>query len=37
MEEASEVKADPRRSLPSIDRLVRSLRAAAPELPAWTT
>ena len=37
MEEASEVKTDPRRSLPSIDRLVRGLRAAAPELPAWTT
>jgi L-seryl-tRNA(Ser) seleniumtransferase len=35
MEEAGEVKRDPRRSLPSSDRLVRALRAAAPELPAW--
>jgi L-seryl-tRNA(Ser) seleniumtransferase len=37
MDEESAVKADPRRSLPSMDRLVRSLGAAAPELPAWTT
>jgi L-seryl-tRNA(Ser) seleniumtransferase len=37
MDEESAVKVDPRRSLPSMDRLVRRLGAAAPELPAWTT
>jgi L-seryl-tRNA(Ser) seleniumtransferase len=37
MEEAGAVKRDPRRSLPSSDRLVRALRAAAPELPAWVS
>jgi L-seryl-tRNA(Ser) seleniumtransferase len=35
MEEATQVKPDPRRSLPSSDRLARALRAAAPELPDW--
>ncbi len=35
MEEASQVKPDPRRSLPSSDRLARALREAAPELPDW--
>ncbi len=37
MNEASAVKTDPRRSLPSLDRLVRAVRAVTPELPAWAT
>jgi L-seryl-tRNA(Ser) seleniumtransferase len=37
MEEAGAVKRDPRRSLPSSDRLVRALRTAAPELPTWAS
>ena len=27
---------DPRRGLPSVDRLVRALEQARPELPGWT-
>ncbi len=31
----SPVKSDPRRGLPSVDRLVRELRAARTDLPSW--
>ncbi|MEN8182587.1 MAG: L-seryl-tRNA(Sec) selenium transferase [Myxococcota bacterium] len=35
MDPGSQVKEDPRRSLPAVDRLVGALREAAPGLPAW--
>ncbi len=35
MDRRSEVKADPRRGLPSVDRLARRLQEGRPELPSW--
>lgn len=35
MDRRTEVKEDPRRDLPSVDRLARAVREARPELPAW--
>lgn len=36
MKPQSEVKPDPRRELPSVERLARSLRRHEPTLPKWT-
>jgi L-seryl-tRNA(Ser) seleniumtransferase len=35
MDSRPEVKSDPRRALPAVDRLARSLREAHPDLPGW--
>jgi L-seryl-tRNA(Ser) seleniumtransferase len=35
MDQASQVKADPRRALPSMDRILETLFEKAPELPLW--
>ncbi len=35
MDHGSPVKIDPRREIPAVDRLCRSVSAACPELPAW--
>ncbi len=35
MDHSSQVKADPRRAVPAVDRVVEALDAAHPELPAW--
>jgi L-seryl-tRNA(Ser) seleniumtransferase len=35
MEPSGEVKPDPRRGLPAVDRLVDRVRVAAPDLPEW--
>ena len=35
MDHSSQVKADPRRAVPAVDRVVEALEASHPELPAW--
>ncbi|MDH3211513.1 MAG: L-seryl-tRNA(Sec) selenium transferase [Myxococcales bacterium] len=35
MDPSREVKPDPRRALPAVDRLLSALRAAHPDLPGW--
>jgi L-seryl-tRNA(Ser) seleniumtransferase len=35
MDPRPQVKSDPRRSLPAVDRLARSLRETSPDLPDW--
>ena len=35
MDPSSQVKSDPRRAIPAVDRLARSVREAHPELPGW--
>jgi len=35
MDPSPQVKSDPRRAIPAVDRLARSLREAHPELPGW--
>ena len=35
MNSGSQVKSDPRRALPAVDRLLRQVEARAPELPRW--
>src|SRR5262245_47555719 len=35
MELSQEVKADPRRALPAVDRLASAVRARHPDLPGW--
>jgi L-seryl-tRNA(Ser) seleniumtransferase len=35
MDSSPQVKSDPRRALPAVDRLARSLREAHPDLPGW--
>lgn len=35
MDSGRSVNSDPRRSLPSVDRLIRDVSAAAPEVPEW--
>jgi L-seryl-tRNA(Ser) seleniumtransferase len=37
MEPTSQVKTDPRRALPAVDRLARAVRALRADLPAWAT
>ena len=35
MDHRSQVKADPRRAVPAVDRVVETIEAAHPELPPW--